>query len=185
MSVALSADGNVAVVGGVEGIGPGATALVWMRSNGVWTQQGGKLVGTGSVRRTDQTQPYVSVALSSDSKTAFIGGRSDDGFTGAAWVFSSATAPATPIGIIATAVTSTRVDVSWGASTGATSYQIDRQAAGGGFSQIGTSVLNTFSDATASPDSAYLYRVRAVSTAGTSASSAPDLAGTVVFVDTP
>src|ERR1035438_9043902 len=46
-SVALSADGNTALVGGPYDNGAGA-AWVWTRSVGVWTQQGPKLVGTGA-----------------------------------------------------------------------------------------------------------------------------------------
>jgi hypothetical protein len=54
-SVALSADGNTAIVGGpsdnfdptsVFGVG---AVWVYTRSNGVWTQQGAKLVGTDAV----------------------------------------------------------------------------------------------------------------------------------------
>jgi hypothetical protein len=97
---------------------------------------------------------------------------------------ASALAPATPTGVVAAAITSTRVDVAWTTVAG-TTYQIDRQAAGGAFSQIGTSPTNSFSDTTASADSAYLYRVRAVNTGGASVNSAADLATTVIFIDNP
>jgi hypothetical protein len=64
-SVALSADGNTAIVGGVadgpEENGYIGAAWVYTRSGGLWTQQGSKLVGTGAVGLTDQGQ---SVALS-------------------------------------------------------------------------------------------------------------------------
>jgi hypothetical protein len=44
ISVALSADGNTAIVGGhVDNSGTGA-AWVYTRSGGVWSQQGSKLV---------------------------------------------------------------------------------------------------------------------------------------------
>jgi hypothetical protein len=82
--VALSADGNTAIVGGPydnpqNGTGPGA-AWVYTRSNGVWTQQGSKLVGTGAFSQGQ------SVALSADGTTAIVGGPST-GSTGAASVF--------------------------------------------------------------------------------------------------
>jgi hypothetical protein len=58
MSVALSADGNTAIVGGPGAnnadrdqspfVGPAGAAWVFTRSGGVWTQQGNKLVGTTS-----------------------------------------------------------------------------------------------------------------------------------------
>lgn len=94
-------------------------------------------------------------------------------------------APVTPTGVAATAVTTTQIHVTWFAVNGAASYEIDRKAAGGAFSQIGTSATNSFSDTTPSADSAYLYRIRAVNEAGKSASSASDLATTVIFVDDP
>jgi len=91
--------------------------------------------------------------------------------------------PGSPAGVTAAAVSSTRVDVAWTTAARATSYQIDRQAAGGGFSPIGMSLSSSFSDTTASPDSAYLYRVRAVNGSGVSSSSPADLATTVIFFD--
>ena len=80
MSVALSADGNTALVGGwgTEG------AWVFTRSGGVWTQQGNKLVGSGAVGSARQG---MSVALSADGNTAIVGGWSDNSKAGAAWVF--------------------------------------------------------------------------------------------------
>jgi len=81
ISVALSADGNTAIVGswGAE------AAWVFTRSSGTWTQQGKKLVGTGAVGKARQG---MSVALSADGNSAIVGGWSDNGKTGAAWVFT-------------------------------------------------------------------------------------------------
>ena len=85
VSVALSADGNTAIVGGVaDNSGTGA-AWVYTRSGGVWTQQGSKLVGTGAVGNAGQGN---SVALSADGNTAIVGGVADNSYTGAAWVYT-------------------------------------------------------------------------------------------------
>jgi hypothetical protein len=84
-SVALSGDGNTAIVGGQGDNDPVGAAWVFTRSNGVWSQQGGKLVGTGAVGVPEQG---VSVALSSDGNTAIVGGSGDSAATGAAWVFT-------------------------------------------------------------------------------------------------
>src|SRR6202008_4387470 len=46
-AVALSADGNTAIVGGANDSGGRGAAWAFTRSNGVWTQQGDKLVGAG------------------------------------------------------------------------------------------------------------------------------------------
>jgi hypothetical protein len=81
MSVALSADGNTAIVGGWRA----EAAWVFTRSGDGWTQQGKKLVGTGAVGSARQG---MSVALSADGNTAIVGGWSDNGSTGAAWVFT-------------------------------------------------------------------------------------------------
>jgi hypothetical protein len=93
-AVALSADGNTAIVGGnADGCNP-CTGAAWVftRSNGMWTQQGGKLVGTGS----SVAQQGVSVALSADGNTAIVGGWTDQDpttgiVTGAAWIFTRST----------------------------------------------------------------------------------------------
>ena len=85
ISVALSADGNTAIVGGIDDNGDTGAAWVFTRSGGVWTQQGNKLVGTGAVGAARQGS---SVALSADGNTAIVGGPDDNGTVGAAWVFT-------------------------------------------------------------------------------------------------
>jgi hypothetical protein len=71
-SVALSADGNTAIVGGCCDNSYTGAAWVFTRSGGVWTQQGDKLVGTGAVGNANQGW---SVALSADGNTAIVGGQ--------------------------------------------------------------------------------------------------------------
>ena len=93
-SVALSADGNTAIVGGPDdncnANGCVGAAWVYTRSGGVWAQQGSKLVGTGAVGYAEQG---YSVALSADGNTALVGGPYDvpapsGSSVGAAWVFT-------------------------------------------------------------------------------------------------
>jgi hypothetical protein len=83
-SVSLSSDGNTLAVGG-PGI-TSSTSATWIftRSDGVWTQQGSKLVGATSA--TGQYQGY-SVSLSSDGNTLAVGGYGDSGNIGATWIF--------------------------------------------------------------------------------------------------
>jgi hypothetical protein len=83
--VALSADGNTAIVGGFRDNNVLGAAWVFTRSGGVWSQQGSKLVGSGAVGSAAQG---ISVALSADGNTAIIGAQGDDNFAGAAWVFT-------------------------------------------------------------------------------------------------
>jgi len=85
MSVALSADGNTALVGAPADNEYTGAAFVFTRSGSTWTQQGGKLTGSGTV---GQAWFGESVALSADGSTALIGGPVDNGEAGAAWVFT-------------------------------------------------------------------------------------------------
>ena len=84
-SVALSEDGNTALIGGPgDNTGVGA-AWVFTRSGSTWTQQGSKLTGTGE---TGEGAFGFGVALSADGNTALIGGPGDNSGVGAAWVFT-------------------------------------------------------------------------------------------------
>jgi hypothetical protein len=73
--VALSDDGNIALIGGPDdnlGVGAG---WVFVRSAGTWSQQGAKLVGSGASGTSEQG---FGVALSGDGSTALIGGPQDN-----------------------------------------------------------------------------------------------------------
>ncbi|MBF8247757.1 MAG: Cadherin-like beta sandwich domain protein, partial [Bacteroidetes bacterium] len=83
-SVSLSSDGNTAIVGGFSDNTSAGAAWVFIRSGGVWSQQGSKLVGTGAVGGAQQG---YSVSISSDGNTAIVGGNADNSLKGAAWVF--------------------------------------------------------------------------------------------------
>jgi hypothetical protein len=83
-SVGISGDGNTLIVGGCGDDSFAGAAWVFTRSGGVWSQQGGKLVGTGAVRPANQGS---SVAISEDGTTAIVGGPTDNSI-GAAWVFT-------------------------------------------------------------------------------------------------
>lgn len=84
-SVCISADGNTAIVGGPYDSSSIGAAWIFVRSGGVWSQQGPKLVGSGRIGAASQG---YSVALSSDGNTALIGGYRDSTYIGAAWVFT-------------------------------------------------------------------------------------------------
>src|SRR5260370_122193 len=83
-SVALSGDGNTAIVGGLNDNNGVGAAWVFTRSNGVWTQQA-KLAGNDAVGNTHQG---ISVALSGDGNTAIVGGPQDNNGAGAVWGFT-------------------------------------------------------------------------------------------------
>jgi hypothetical protein len=102
-AVALSGDGNTAIVGGpgdevtnnvkfnceknvTQSTSNGA-GWVFTRSGGVWSQQGDKLVGVLATTSSNPGQGF-SVALAGDGNTALVGGPTDNANTGAAWVFT-------------------------------------------------------------------------------------------------
>src|SRR5258706_2319757 len=70
-SVALSADGSTALVGGPADNGNAGAAWVFTRSGGGWTQQGAKLVGTGE---TGAAARGGSGALSSTGNPSIVCG---------------------------------------------------------------------------------------------------------------
>ena len=84
-AVALSPDGNTALIGGPGDNSGAGAAWIFTSSNGVWRQQGQKLVGTGAVGNAGEGS---SVALSGDGNTAIVGGPADNFGVGAAWTFA-------------------------------------------------------------------------------------------------
>jgi hypothetical protein len=84
-SVALSADGETALVGGFVDHSDTGAAWVFARAGSTWTQQGEKLTGGGE---SGEGEFGWSVALSAEGDTALIGARKDGGGVGAAWVFT-------------------------------------------------------------------------------------------------
>jgi hypothetical protein len=91
-----------------------------------------------------------------------------------------------PTNVVATATSTSSVNVSWTASAGAASYNVYRSASGLNFVLAGsvTAPTVTFNDAGRSANTAYLYKVRAVDGAE-SGDSNIDLATTVIFTDDP
>jgi hypothetical protein len=84
-SVALSAEGNTALIGGIFDNGGVGAAWVFTRESTTWRQQGPKLTGK---EQLGEGHFGYSVALSAVGSTALIGGPGDDREVGAAWVFA-------------------------------------------------------------------------------------------------
>jgi len=84
-SVALSADGSTALVGGAGDNDFLGAAWVFTRSGATWSQQGPKLTASGGVN----TGSFgFEIALSGDGNTALVGTPYDNDDTGAAWAFT-------------------------------------------------------------------------------------------------
>ena len=138
---------------------------------------------TGNLWSTGATTPSIIVSTAG-SYTVKVTNASGCSATSAAvaTTLSSFCGPG-PV-VDAHAISSVQVSVTWSPVTGATSYQLFRRAVGGAFILIAAVTTNGFSD-TVVANSAYLYRVRAVSAAGSFIDSVADLATTVIFTDDP
>ena len=147
-SVAISADGNTALVGGYSDNSDVGATWAFRRSGGVWSQLGSKLVGTGAVRNAWQG---TSVAISADATTAIVGGWADNGSVGAAWVFvangcsysisptNASVGAAGGNGTVNVAVTSGS-GCAWGASPSAPWIHVTSGSTGSGNGTVGYSV---------------------------------------------
>jgi hypothetical protein len=89
-----------------------------------------------------------------------------------------------PMNVVATATTTSTVNVSWTASASAVSYNVYRSTDGINYALAGSGTTTSFHDNGRSANTAYLYKVRAVN-GGESADSTRDLATTVIFTDDP
>src|SRR5205085_148630 len=101
-SVALSGDGNTALIGArADNTNEQGAAWIFSRSGSAWSQQGAELVGdctpacSGPNGTGEISDPPVggavfgiAVALSADGGTALIGAPGDKSDAGAAWVFT-------------------------------------------------------------------------------------------------
>ena len=82
---------------------------------------------------------------------------------------TSVTAPAAPTGLTATAASSSEIDLSWAASSGATSYKVERSPDQATWTEIATGVTSTtFQNTGLAASTTYYYRVRATNSAGDS-----------------
>lgn len=85
-SVALSADGDTALIGAPRANGAQGAAWVFIRSGSTWSQFGPKL--TGGIEAAGDGSFGRSVALSGDGDTALVGAPRDGAGHGAAWAFA-------------------------------------------------------------------------------------------------
>jgi phosphodiesterase/alkaline phosphatase D-like protein len=165
-SIALSADGEIALVGGsADNTNAGAAWLFTRSQAGAWTLQGEKLTGS---EETGEGQFGGSVALASDGNTALVGGPADNTNTGAAWAFVNPP-------------TVSNVTPNEGPEAGGTSVTITgtnfNEAAGVEFGSTGATsfeVISPTSIAAIAPAGAGTVDVSVTTSGGTSATSTPD-----------
>ncbi len=84
-SVAISADGNTAIVGAPNDNNQQGAAWIYVRDDkNVWKQQGSKMLGNDAI---GPAQQGGAVGISADGNTVIVGGSLDNGGMGAAWIF--------------------------------------------------------------------------------------------------
>jgi fibronectin type 3 domain-containing protein len=121
---------------------------------------------------------YVDTGLTNGTKYFYVvsavnsSGESANSSEVSATPTTPASAPAAPANLQATAGNA-QVSLTWSASTGATSYDVERSTTSGGpYAQIGTSSTNSYTDFGLTNGTTYYYVVSAVNSVGQSANSA-------------
>jgi len=155
---------------------PDGTIYRGNRFTGVWStpNPGATTDTTNNVENAFVQVPQVgewTIRVSSASTALNPPGLAGQDF---AVVYSGDASPCPPLlppsGLAATPFGDNRIDLSWGAVTGATQYRVFRSTTSGGpYSQIGSTATTSFSDTTVSGGVTYYYVVRAV--AGSSCES--------------
>jgi len=131
-----------------------------------WTFQGGNPATSTSATRT------VTYANAGTFSTSVKISRSGVSATCSTTVKVNDTqAPTAPNGLTGTAVSATRIDLTWNASTdnvGVTGYRVERCTGSSctSFAQIATPATNSYSDTSVAAATYYRYRVRAADAAG-------------------
>ncbi|TMG61968.1 MAG: fibronectin type III domain-containing protein [Chloroflexi bacterium] len=147
-----------------DGSGPQTANITTDFSQGAWVNVPINVAAGGNVTVTVARTAGINAVASG----IFLGG--------------AAAAPAPPTGLSASAVNASQIGLSWTASSGATSYKIQRSPDGStAWTQVGTSGTTTFTDSGLIPSTTYFYRVLASNGPGNSApsnvASATTLAG--------
>ena len=165
-SVALSADGNTALLGGRGDNTNVGAAWVFTFNDGVWTQNGSKLVASDE---TGAGSFGYGVALSADGSTAVIGGPADNSDAGAAWAFVAAPPTVTALSpAIGTAAGGTSVTITGTNFLGAAAVQF-------GLANAASFTITSATSITAvSPPGGGTIDVTVTNAGGTSATSTAD-----------
>jgi Collagen triple helix repeat (20 copies) len=87
-SLALTPDGNTALIGGPGDNSNLGAAWIFTRSSGAWSQQGSKLIGADSIQVPAPGKQGSGVALSADGNWALVGAPAVSG-AGATFVFTA------------------------------------------------------------------------------------------------
>lgn len=133
---------------------------------------------------------YTDTGLAADTRYYYrvraTNGGGDSAVSNTANAKTFVTAPAAPTNLVATALSSTSIGLTWSDSSTETGYRIERKVVGGTFAlvqTVGANVL-TFTDTGLAIDTTYVYRVFATNPGGDSAPSNESTARTLPLTPT-
>ncbi|MDQ5840288.1 MAG: fibronectin type III domain-containing protein, partial [Chloroflexota bacterium] len=136
-------------------------------TGGPWTQ-------IGTTTATSYSDSGLASSTTYYYRVRAYGPSGDSGYSNTSSATTLVGAPAAPSGLSATAISSSRIDLSWvDNSPNESGFKIERNVAGGAWAQVATSAANanSYSNSGLLASTAYSYRVRAYNTAGDSAYS--------------
>lgn len=93
--------------------------------------------------------------------------------------------PGTPTGLVAAATSTSTISIAWNPAANATSYIVERATRIGQWVEVGQVPGTTFGQSGLTPNTTYLYRVRAANGTVLSTYSNLDHATTIIFTDDP
>ncbi|MFH2062565.1 MAG: carboxypeptidase regulatory-like domain-containing protein [bacterium] len=150
------------------------TMAYWDATNQSWTA----LPSTVTFRDSDRSIVNEPADNLSNVSIVTVSATTDHFSLYAPIVSTDPSAPSTPSGLAATAVTTARIDLSWTQTAGATGYDIYRSTSSGGtYTRLGSEPTVSsgstvsYSDTGLNSSTTYYYKISAVNGSGESASS--------------
>jgi hypothetical protein len=151
--------------------------LTWTASSGATSYNVQRSTTTGGPYTTlssPATTSYTDSAVTNGTTYYYVVEAVNSAGTSANSSQVSATplaSPPTPTGLAATAGNQ-QVNLTWNASTGATSYNVGRSTTSGGpYTTVSSPTMTSYADSSVTNGTTYYYVVAAVNSAGTSANS--------------
>jgi hypothetical protein len=169
----VSLDANSTTIGFIGGnvaaTVTGADACGWKAvSNAAWINTLSSGVGNGTLYMTVSQ----NTTFSPRTGTVNVGGT----------VYTIQQTAAAVASLVATATSPTSVSLTWSFPATASHYEVWRVSSTGSL-LVGSPAVKSFTDATASADTAYIYKVRAVMADASMSPFASDYANTLAFTD--